>query len=223
MPSCPIISWQIDGETMETVTDFIFLDSRITAGDDCSHEIKGCLLLGSEAMTSLNSILKSWDITLPIKVWYSQSYGLSSSHIWIWELDHKKGWQLKYWCFWTGEVELFFFNFWSWRRPLRVPWTPRRSNHSILKEINTEYSLEGLMLKLNLQFFDHVMWRADSLEKTLMLGKIEGRRIRGQQRTRWLDGITDLMDVSLSKLRRQCWTGKPGMLQSMGSQRVGYN
>ena len=85
--------------------------AKITAGDDCSHEIKGCLLLGSEAMTSLNSILKSWDITLPIKVWYSQSYGLSSSHIWIWELDHKKGWQLKYWCFWTGEVELFFLIF----------------------------------------------------------------------------------------------------------------
>ena len=105
MPSCPIISWQIDGETMETVTDFIFLDSRITAGDDCSHEIKGCLLLGSEAMTSLNSILKSWDITLPIKVWYSQSYGFSSNHVQIWELNHKEGWAPKNWCFWTVVLE----------------------------------------------------------------------------------------------------------------------
>ena len=118
----------------------------------------------------------------------------------MWELDHKKGWQLKYWCFWTGEVELFFFNFWSWRRPLRVPWTPRRSNHSILKEINTEYSLEGLMLKLKLHYFGHLMQRADLLEKTLMLGKIEGRRIRGRQRMRWLDSITDSMDMGLRKL-----------------------
>ena len=116
-----------------------------------------------------------------------------------------------------------FLNFWSWTRLLRVPWTPRRSNHSILKEINPEYSLKGLVLKLILQFFDHLIRRADSLEKTLMLGKIEVRRRRGHQRTRWLDGITNLMNVSLSKLRRWWWTGKPGMLQSMGSQRVGHN
>ena len=115
------------------------------------------------------------------------------------------------------------FELWCWRRLLRVSWTARRSNQSILKEISPEYSLEGLMLKLKLQYFGHVMQRTDSLEKSLMLGKIEGRRRRGWQRMRWLDGITDLMDVILSKLQERWWTGKPGMLQSMGSQRVRHN
>ena len=114
------------------------------------------------------------------------------------------------------------FELWCWRRLLRVPWTARRSNQSNLKEICPEYSLEGLMLKLKLQYFGHLMGRTDSLEKTLMLGKIEGRRWRGRQRMRWLDGITDSMDISLSKLQ-EWWTGKPGVLQSMGSRRVRHN
>ena len=114
-------------------------------------------------------------------------------------------------------------NLWCWRRLLRVPWSERRSNQSILKEISSEYSLEGLMLKLKLQCFGHLMWRTDLLEKTLMLGKIEGRRRRGQQRMRWLDGITDSMDMGLSKLWKWWWTGRPGVLQSMGLQRVGHD
>ena len=177
----------IDGEGVETA--FIFLDSKITADGDCSHKIKRRLFLGRKAMTNLDSVLKSRDITLPTKVCIVKAMWFSSSYIRMWELDHKESWVLKNWYFWTV----------VWRRFLRVPWTARRSSQSILKEISPECSLEGLMLKLRLQYFSHLMWRTDSLEKTLMLGKIEGRRRRGQQRIRWLD-ITDSMDLSLSKL-----------------------
>ena len=142
----------------------------------------------------------------------SQSYGFSSSHVQMWELDHKK----------IVHRRIDAFELWCWRRLSRVPWTARGSNQSVLKEINTEYSLEGLMLKLKLQYFGHLMQRADSLEKTLMLGKSGGRRRQGRQRMRWLDGITGSMDMSLIGPGRWWRTGKPGMLQSMGSQRVGH-
>ena len=185
--SSPITSWQIDGEIMETVTDFLFLGSKITADGDCSNEIKRCLLLGRKAMTNLDNILKSRDITLPTKVCLVKAmlfpvvvYGCEC---WtIKKAEHQR----------TDAFEL-----WCWRRFLSVPWTARRSNQSILKEISPEYSLEELMLKLKLQYFGLLMRRTDSFEKTLMLWKIEGRR-REQQRIRWLDGITDLMDMSLS-------------------------
>ena len=164
----------------------IFLGSKITVNSDWIHGIKRCLLLRRKTMTNLDSILKSRDVTLPTKV-HQSNYGFSSSHVWMWELDYKESWALKNWCFWTVM--------------LRVPWTAKRSNHSVLKEISPEYLLEGLMLKLKLQYFGYLMRRTDSLEKTLMLGKIEGRKRRGWWRMRWLDGITDLMDMSLSKLQ----------------------
>ena len=162
----PITSWQIDGETVETVADFIFLGSKITADGDCSHEIKRHLLLGRKTMTNLDGILKSRDITLPTTVCLIKAmvfpvvmYGCES-------------WTIK-----KAECRrIDAFELWCWRRLLRVPWTAMRANQSILKEISPEYSLEGLMLKLKLQYFDHVMQRTDSLEKTLMLEKIEGRR-----------------------------------------------
>ena len=193
MASSPITSWQIDGETVETVTDFIFWGSKITANGGCSHEIKRCLLLERKVMTNLDNILKNRDITLPTKVCLVRAIVFSSSHAWMWELDYKESWAPKNWCFWTVVLENTTL--------LKVPWTARRSNQSIIKEISPEYSLERLMLKVKLQYFGHLMWRTDSLEKTLILGKIEGRRTRGWQRLRWLDGITDSMDMSLSKLQ----------------------
>ena len=163
----------------------MFLGFKITPNGDCSHEIKRCSLLGRKFMTNLDRIFKSRDITLPTKVCLVKAMVfLSSSHVCIWELDYKESWGPNNWCF--GGVEL-----WCWRRLLRVLWTARRSNQSILKEITPEYSLEGLVLKLKLQFFGHLMQRTDSLEKTLMLGKIEGRRRRGRQTMRWLkDSLT---------------------------------
>ena len=174
---------------METVTDFVSLGSKITADGDCCHEVKRCLLLGRKAMTNLDSVLKSRDITLPTKVRIVKAmlfpvvmYRCQSRTI-------KK----------AGGQRTDAFKLWCWRRLLEVPWTARRSNQSILKEIHPEYSLEGLMLKLKLQYFGHLMWRTDSLERKLMLGKTEDRRRRGRQRMRWLDGLTDLVDMSLSK------------------------
>ena len=172
MASNPITSRQIDGETMETVTDFIFWGSKITADGDCSHETQRRLLHGGKAMTSLDRILRSRDITLPTKVHLVKA--IFSSHVWMWELDYKESWAPKNLCFWTVMLE----------KTLESPLDSRRSNQSILKEISPEYSLEGLMLKLKLQYFGHLMRRADSLEKTLMLEKIEG----GKRRRRGWDG-----------------------------------
>ena len=166
MASGPITSWQIDGETVETVTDFIFLSSKITADGDCSHEIKRRFLLGRKVMTNLDSILKSRDITLSTKV------HLVKAMVFPVAMYGCESWTVKK----AERRRIDACELWYWRRVLRVPWTARRSNQSILKETSPEYSLEGLMLKLKLQYFDRLMRRTDSLGKTLMLGKIEGRR-----------------------------------------------
>ena len=210
MASGPITSWKIDGET---VADFILGGSKITADGDCSHEVKRRLFLGRKLMTNLDSILKSRDTTLPTKIHLVKAmvfpvvmYGCES---WtINKAEHRR---------------IDAFELWCWRRLLRVPWTARSSNQSILKEISPGISLEGMLLKLKLQYFGHLMPRVDSLEKTLMLGGIGGRRKRGRQRMRWLDDITDSMEVSLSELREMVMVGRPDVLQFMGSQSVRHD
>ena len=191
MASCPISSWQIDGETMGTVRGFIFGGSKITVDGDCSHEIKRRLLLGRKAMTNLDSILKSRDLSFLTKV------HLVKAMVFPVVIYGCESWPIKK----AEHRNIDAFELWCWRRFLRIPWMARRSNQSILKEISPEYSLEGLMLKLKLQYFGHLMWRTDSSEKTLILGNIEGRRRKGWQWMRWLDGITDSMDMSVSKLQ----------------------
>ena len=173
---------------METVTYFILGGSKITADGDCSHEIKRRMLLRRKAMTNLDSMLKSRDITMLTK------FHLVKAIVFPVVMYGCESWTVKK----AEHQRIGAFEVWCWRRLLRVPWTARRSNQSILKEISPEYSLEVLMLKLKLQYFGHLMLRTDSLEKTLMLGKTEGGRRRGWQRMRWLDGIMDSMDMSLS-------------------------
>ena len=198
--SCPITSMQIDGETVKTVTVFIFLVSKIIVDAECIHEIKRCLLLGRKAMTNIDNILKGRYITWPAKVCLVKDiifpvvmYGYES-----WTIKKAE-------CQRIDALELC-----CWRRLYRVPWTARRSNQSILMEISPEYSLEGLMLKLILQYFGHLMWKTDSFEKTLILGNIEGGRRREQQKMSWLDGFNNTMDMSLNNLQqlvmgREAW------------------
>ena len=201
MASGPITPWQIDGETVETVSDFIFGGPKIIADGDCSHEIKRCLLLGRKVMTNLDSIFKSRDITLPTKVC------LIKAMVFPVVMYECESWTVKKAEHWRIDA----FELWCWRRLLRVPWTARRSNQSILKDISPEYSLEGLTLKLKLQCFGHLMQRANLLEKTLMLGKIEGRRRRGWQRMRQSDSITNQWTCIWASSRSWRCMRKPGL------------
>ena len=209
--SGPITSWEIDGETVETVSDFIFLGSKITADGDCSNEIKRCLLLGRKAVTNLDSILKNRDITLLTKVCVVKAmvFPVIMYRCESWPIKKAECWR-------TDALEL-----WCWRRLLRVPWTARRSNQSILKEISPGCSLKGLMLKLKLQYFGHLMWRIDSLEKTLMLGKIEGERRRGDRGwDGWMASLTRCT-WDWASSRSWWWTGKPCPFLVL--QRMGHN
>ena len=215
MASSPITSWQIDGETTETVslTVTVILGSKITAEGNCSHEIKRHLLLGSKVMTNLDNILKSRDITLATK------FHLVKAMVFPVVMYGCESWTLKK----ADHQRIDAFELWCWRRLFRVPWTARRSNQSILKEMRPGYSLEGLMLKLKLQSFGHLMWRADSFEITLMLGKNEAG---GEGDNRGWDGwMASLIQWTWVWVDSGSWwwTGRPGVQQSMGSQRVGHD
>ena len=206
-------SWQIVGEIMETVRDFIFGGSKITANGDCSREIKRHLFLGRKAMTNLDSILKGRDITLPTKV------HLVKAMVFPVVMYRCESWAIKKAEHWKIDVS----ELWHWRRLLRVPWTARRSNQLFLKEISPEYSLEGLMLKLKLQYFGHLMGRTDSLENTLSWERLKvGREGVDRGWDEWRVSPTRWTWVWVSS-RSWWWTRKPGMLQSTGSQRVGHN
>ena len=190
----------LDGETVETVSDFILGGSKITTDGDCSHEIKRRVLLGRKVMTNLDSILKNRDITLPTKI------HLVKAMVFPVVMYGYESWTVKK----AERRRIDAFEVWCWRRLLRVPWTARRSSQSMLKEISPGCSLEGMMLKLKLQYFGHLMQRVDSLEKTLMLGRIGGRRRRMRMRMKWLDKIMDSMDMGLGRLRqlvmdREAW------------------
>ena len=209
MASSPITSWQIEGEKVEVVADFLFWGSKITAGGDCIHGIRRWLLLGRKAVTNLDSVLKSRDITLPTNVHIVRAI------VFPVVMYHCESWTVK-----KAECQrIDAFELWCWRRLLKVPWTARRSNQSILKEINPEYSLEGLMLKLKLQYFGHLIWTAHSLEKSLMLGKIEDRRRRESQR------MASPMQWTWTWANFGRWwgTGRFGVLLSIGLQRVGHD
>jgi len=212
MASSPTTSWEIDGETTQTVSDFIFLGSKITTDGDCSHEIKRCLLFGRKVMINLDSIFKSRDITLPTKI------RLVKAMIFPLLMYGCENWTVKK----AERRRNDAFELWCWRRLLRVPWTARRSNQSILKEISPGISLEGMMLKLKLQYFGHLIWRVESLEKILMLGGIGGRRRRGGQRIDvWIASLTRWTWVWMNS-GSWWWTRRPGVLWFMGSQIVGY-
>ena len=207
MASGPITSWQIDGETMKTVSDFTSGGTKITTDGDCSHEIKTHLLLGRKAMTNTGSILKSRHY-FANKGLFSQSHGFSSSHGWIWDLDYKESWVPKNWCFWTVVLE----------KTLESPLDCKIQ--SVTSKGNQSWIFIG-RTDLKLQYIGHLMWRPSSLEKTLMLGKIEDRKRRGPQMPRWLNGITDSMDMRLSRFREMVKDREAWSVAIYGVQRVG--
>ena len=213
MASGSIASWQINGETMETVTDFLFLDSKITADSDCNHESKRRLLLGRKTRTNLDSMLKTRNITLPTKI------HIVKAMVFLVVMYGCESWTIKKAEHWRTDA----FELWCWRRLLWVPWTAQRYNQSILKAIIPEYPLEGMMLKLKLQYFGHLMQRTDSLEKILILGKIEaGGEVDNRGWDGWITSLSQWTWVWESS-GSQWWTGTPGMLQSMESQRVSHD